>query len=139
MRISFMKKNTLAREWLYFLGWIAAPTVGLPLVLKALDPDANVWEFYSVFWTGLFKRLEWTAWALLFGPYLVFQLIRSIRWAIRVLRTADSAEPGEGSTPIWLNDYQAVRDAFDRGLSRLLSNDAYLLEVDVNERSICHK
>jgi len=80
-------KKTIAREWLYLLGFVAAGLIVLPLsVMLILNPGKEVKEV-SGFYKALFDEREWwIAWLIVGAPYLVFQLVRSVRWAMRVSR-----------------------------------------------------
>jgi len=79
-----MIKNIVAREWLYFLGFVVAGLVVLPLpVMLILNPQQGVSAFYK----ALIEEREWQiAWLIVIAPYLVFQLVRSVLWALRVSR-----------------------------------------------------
>ena len=59
-----MKKRVIAREWLLF--------VGLGLVFSLLWPMV------------LFSALA--AWGVALTPYALVQLVRSVAWAVRLLR-----------------------------------------------------
>ena len=79
-----MIKKIVAREWLYFLGFVVASLVVLPLpVMLILNPQQGASGFYM----ALFEGREWRiAWLIVIAPYLVFQLVRSVLWALRALR-----------------------------------------------------
>ena len=79
-----MIKKIVAREWLYFLGFVVAGLVVLPLpVMLILNPQEGVSAFYK----ALFEESQWQiAWLIVIAPYLVFQLVRSVLWALRVSR-----------------------------------------------------
>jgi hypothetical protein len=76
--------KTIAREWLYLLGFVAAGLIVLPLpVVLIFTPGHEVSEFYK----ALFDRREWwIAWLIVGAPYIIFQLVRSVRWAMRASR-----------------------------------------------------
>ena len=77
-----MKKRVIAREWLLF--------VGLGLVLGLLWPMAlfsalggSPGEFFE----ALFDDDEaLAAWGVALAPYALVQLVRSVVWAVRLLR-----------------------------------------------------
>ena len=77
-----MKKRVIAREWLLF--------VGLGLILGLLWPMA----FYSAlgespgeFYEALIDEDDALgAWGLALTPYALMQLVRSVVWAVRLLR-----------------------------------------------------
>lgn len=79
-------RKIVAREWLYLL---AGAVVGIAVVPGALGlfDGEGVAAMYGAFYEALFDRYERGA-ALLyaFAPYLVFQLVRSIRWAVKAIR-----------------------------------------------------
>ncbi len=79
-------RRILAREWLYFL---AGAVVGLAVVPGALGlfDGEGVAAMYGAFYEALFDRHErGVALLFTFSPYLVFQLARSIRWALKANR-----------------------------------------------------
>ena len=79
-------KKIIAREWLYLIGFVVLGFIILPLLLKIiLDPQEHISEFFIDFFDRL-SRKEWIVWLVAIGPYIVFQFIRSIAWAIRVIR-----------------------------------------------------
>ena len=76
-----MPKKTVAREWLYFLGFMALGLLVLPTpVMLILNPSQAPLGFYKALVDG---EEWWVAWAIALSPYLVFQFVRSIRWAVR--------------------------------------------------------
>ena len=79
-----MIKKIVAREWLYFLGFVVAGLVVLPLpVMLILEPQHGVSVFYKALFEG---GKEWIAWLIVIAPYLIFQLVRSVLWALRASR-----------------------------------------------------
>jgi hypothetical protein len=84
-----MAKRILAREWLYFLGGLIVGFVLVPFLLAVLLPEPGVGLFRDAM--GLYKRLfnkrEWGDWLFVLAPYLLFQLIRSIVWATKAVRS----------------------------------------------------
>jgi hypothetical protein len=77
-------KNTVAREWLYLLGFIVGSLVLVPFpVMLILNPRQGASGFYR----ALFDGREWfVAWLIVIAPYLAFQLVRSVLWAVRTSR-----------------------------------------------------
>jgi hypothetical protein len=72
-----MIKKIIAREWLYFLGFVVAALVVLPLPLMLIfDPQQGGFGFYK-FYKALFEGV-WIAWLYVIAPCLVFQLVRSV-------------------------------------------------------------
>jgi hypothetical protein len=77
-----MIKKIVAREWLYLLGFVVASLVVLPLPLMLiLGPQKGTSGFYKALFEGV-----WIAWLIVITPYLIFQLVRSVLWALRALR-----------------------------------------------------
>jgi len=77
-----MNKKTIAREWLYLLGFIIAAFVVLPLPFMLIfSPREGASGFYEALFEG-----NWIAWLIITAPYLLFQLARSVRWALSELR-----------------------------------------------------
>jgi len=83
-----MKNKRIASEWLFFLGAFAFGIIAIPLLLLPFlssvinGANYNVEKFYEAF----FSDGEFVAWAIVFGPYLLIQLIRSIIWSIKTLK-----------------------------------------------------
>lgn len=78
-------KKTLAREWLYLLSGLIVGLVLTPhLLMAVLNPQKGATAFYK----ALFDDREWwIAWLLALAPYLLFQLVRSIVWAAKEVRS----------------------------------------------------
>jgi hypothetical protein len=96
-----VSRKRIAREWLYFVLGIAAGVLLVTLVgvmtEKALI-DHKIVRGLSSVWSGettilgeFFGPSTLTPWLILFFPYLVFQLVRSIIWAVRVLRAVSQS------------------------------------------------
>ncbi len=82
-----MKKKFIACEWLYFLLFV--PLFGvliLPFLLMNIFGDENV--SLSNFYSSLIGNEDafWVAWLIVLFPYIVFQLIRSIIWALKQMK-----------------------------------------------------
>lgn len=77
-----MKKRVIAREWLLF--------VGLGLVLGLLWPKvlfSALGGSPGAFYEALFDDDDaLAAWGVALAPYALVQLVRSVAWAVRVLR-----------------------------------------------------
>lgn len=97
-------KKIIAHEWLVFLVWFAVGLLVLPTVLITVingiaGHGVNLSDrlfgqsgFYpSLLGTsslgGAYRML---AWVIVLGPYLLFQVARSITWSIRTIRTKES-------------------------------------------------
>ena len=79
-------RKILAREWLYLLAGIAVGLTVVPGIMGLFDRD-GVAAMYGTFY-GAFSDRYNRGLALLytFSPYLLFQLARSIRWAVKASR-----------------------------------------------------
>ena len=78
-----MIKRRLAREWLYFLGFLLFGLFLLPALLTLVFPSRDgfadeLGQFYEALGGEGDAEL---AWLVVFGPYLLIQLIRSVIWA----------------------------------------------------------
>jgi len=96
-------KRVIAREWLIFVVCLLVAGSVLPIMLwlmlaptpvtppEGFIPDVKpvgLRGVYGEFYAALLSKADAAAaWALLFGPYLVVQLVRSIWWAYRIVRT----------------------------------------------------
>lgn len=79
-----MIRKTVAREWLYLLGFIVGGLVLLPFPVMLI---LNRRQGASGFYKALFDEREWlVAWLIVIAPYLAFQLVRSALWALRASR-----------------------------------------------------
>jgi hypothetical protein len=82
-----MNQKAVAREWLLFLGLLAVGAfVVLPLVAYAFGSrPIRVSEFYGT--EGVFSKSDsWIAWMVVFAPYVLVQIARSVVWAATVVR-----------------------------------------------------
>ena len=79
-----INRRWIAREWLYLLAgflwtYVLAPIIIPPLARRVL------WIFPPLY--GPVARLgELLGFVIIFCPYVIFQLWRITRWAIRTLR-----------------------------------------------------
>ena len=79
-----MNKKRVAKEWLYFLG---ALLVGL--VVLSLVPFFTKGNYtFSVFLALVDKQEALLAWLIALGPYVLFQLLRSVIWAWKTARSS---------------------------------------------------
>ena len=76
-----MNRKAVAREWLIFVG-LSGLGFGILFVLAILFAEDVVSDYVEV----LFTSVEWQAWGVVMGPYLLVQFSRSVVWAIRVIR-----------------------------------------------------
>jgi len=81
-------KKVVAREWLYLLVGLFVGTT-LFLFLSFVTGESFTDSFVFIFGTLLDPtEPDWfVAFGFVMGPYFVFQLVRSIRWAIRTTRS----------------------------------------------------
>ena len=89
-----MNRRTLAREWLYLLAGIIVGA--LRLIGWALFGSVSIEDAYARFLAALHRDIWPSTIPYVMTPYLLFQLFRSVWWAVRVLR---SSTPGGGNGP----------------------------------------
>ena len=85
-----MNKTVVAKEWLYFLGCLLFGLVVFPfllfIVFGLLNPT-DITVFYSRFYSGLLGGHDaLITWVVVFIPYLLFQVVRSVIWAWKTTR-----------------------------------------------------
>jgi hypothetical protein len=83
-------KKRLAREWLTLVGCLLIGFL-LPLLLRVLVGifvyiPSTIGEDCGAFLEALFTPGDRGLWLVVFGPYITCQLVRSIVWAVKVLR-----------------------------------------------------
>ncbi len=86
-------KRIIAREWLYLLGWLFVGILPLPLVVMLVSllffphvgSKATLAQLYDELMNGVIGD-----WLFVLAPYLLFQFVRSIIWAIRSVRGGSS-------------------------------------------------
>ena len=87
-----LSKRKIAREWLLLIGMLVFGFVAFPAIFYAVGSViAPPSESYALgkFYSEIFKELSKAnllAWIFVLGPYAFVQLVRSIIWAISVLR-----------------------------------------------------
>jgi len=85
-----MKNKRIALEWLFFLGAFLFGMTTIPLLLLPFLFTVLEWGNFSVgaFYHPLLSlsRESVITWAVVLGPYLLIQLIRSIIWSIKTLK-----------------------------------------------------
>lgn len=82
-----LNKRVAAKEWLYLLTCLFIGLFIIPLILLVInDKIGNIGEFYKELIKTKWKDIPFVAWLTFVGPYLVFQLVRSILWAIKQLK-----------------------------------------------------
>jgi hypothetical protein len=102
-----MTPKQVAREWLYFLGGLLVPQI-LIIIAQISNSQSDI---YSSYFKALFSQVRWSSdlhdkilsWAVTLGPYLLFQLVRSIVWAFRTAfnktKTKDVNKSPENDPP----------------------------------------
>jgi hypothetical protein len=94
---SFMSKKRAAKEWLYFLACALIGLLVLPILLFILalfvSParHGTLAELFGILYSGLFssnRNDKLISWLFVVGPYLLCQLIRSVIWALKAVRSS---------------------------------------------------
>lgn len=80
-------KRNIAREALLFTSFLAVGLIAFPVMLiiiakqlGGISPEATVINELIGFYKAC-GRGYWIAWAVALGPYFIYQLIRSRKWA----------------------------------------------------------
>lgn len=90
-----MNKKRIAKEWLYFVGGFLFGFLGffvVPFIIHIIF-GVKLGEFYRDFFWSFFFQREYgrgdilASWLVVWGPYILFQLVRSIVWAWRTVKT----------------------------------------------------
>jgi hypothetical protein len=86
----------IAREWLIFLGFLVFQmTIYVPLIIFIVDLFAGrmskLFQDVLSIYPDIYNTSKYNsfAWLLMFAPYIIFQLCRSIRWAISIVRSEE--------------------------------------------------
>ena len=82
-----MNQKAVAREWLLFIGLLALGAfVVMPAAVYVIgNPPDSVLDLYGT--RGVFFDPDaWIAWTIVFAPYVVVQLGRSVLWAAKTVR-----------------------------------------------------
>jgi hypothetical protein len=91
-----MNKKRIAKEWLFFFGALGFGLLILPISLILIFSPMSLIEALGNFYSSLFAsdeglayplREALQAWFLVLCPYFLLQLIRSILWAIKAIRS----------------------------------------------------
>lgn len=76
-------KKLIAREWLTLVICIVIGLTIAPIVVIAAFHKQVQLSMLGSFYESLFSR-EWQiAWLVALSPYLIYQFVRSVRWAVR--------------------------------------------------------
>ena len=83
-------RKIIAREWLYLLsfclfGFIVFPAIFTLFLIIAGINNLGFWTEYKSFFEAIGDG-EFPPYLFASGPYLVFQFIRSVKWAIKMQR-----------------------------------------------------
>ena len=77
----------IAREWLTFVVLLAFGLTIAPLVVMAIVDKALKLAMLSAFYEALFSHDYWVrAWLILLAPYIIYQLGRSLVWAVKTTK-----------------------------------------------------
>jgi hypothetical protein len=88
-------KRRIAREWLYLLACILFGLTVMPFLLFLIlivfffpDQHGTLAEFFRGFCSALAgkEKEAFVAWLIAAGPYVLFQLVRSVIWAWKTIR-----------------------------------------------------
>lgn len=90
-------KKRIAREWLYLLGFLAFSIVVFIPIFIVLRGTYDLAGTYGYHWEKIFK-LDGVAWLVTLSPYLLFQLTRSIVWAVRTARVKEEVGQARSKT-----------------------------------------
>ena len=88
-----MNKKRIAKEWLYFIGFVLFGLFVLPFLLTATFYFFATRSFtfsteLSYFYSALVDRHDALIfWLMVAGPYIFFQFIRSVIWAWKITRS----------------------------------------------------
>ena len=83
-------KMIIAREWLVFLVCLAIGFTLLPVaIMLVFKGEVRLGLFYSALFSGNERMLSW---GVALAPYIIWQIVRSIVWAIRMTKTKDSEQ-----------------------------------------------
>ncbi len=85
-----MTPKQIAREWLYLLGGLFFSQIFV-LTLSLLTSDNGfIGDFYSALFLptkSYHSPIEKiVAWVVTLAPYIIFQFVRSIVWAVKTIR-----------------------------------------------------
>ena len=80
-------KKALAREWLYLLvGLLIGMVASLGMGLSAFNRSTNPFVLFDILFDPDERGFLFT-WVFVMSPYLLFQLVRSIRWALKTIKS----------------------------------------------------
>lgn len=88
-----ISKRQIAMEWLYLLGgmifgFVVAPLAVFLVFSLLMNDTATFAEYYPRFFAALVNGPDRLfAWVVVLGPYVLFQLIRSVLWAWKTARS----------------------------------------------------
>jgi hypothetical protein len=78
-------KRALAKEWLVLAAFLMIGFTVVPAVIMAVfKGEVQMGLFYSELFSGSEKAITWL---VALSPYILCQLIRSLAWAIRTVKS----------------------------------------------------
>ena len=81
-------RKVVAREWLYLLALLVFGSTIVPFAFMLFFGHVS-WNIYQRFITQGVVKSELVPCCVVVAPYALFQLTRSIVWAVRTLKKAD--------------------------------------------------
>ena len=81
-------KRVIAREWLTFVVLLAVGLTIAPLVVITIAEKKVKLAMLPAFYEALFSRDDWVrAWLVALAPYIIYQLGRSLVWAVKTAKS----------------------------------------------------
>ena len=84
-----MTPKQIAREWLYLLGGLFFSQILVLTVSLSTSDKGSIDAFYSALFlpvNSYHTKEKIGAWVLTLSPYILFQFLRSIVWALKTVR-----------------------------------------------------
>jgi hypothetical protein len=78
-------KKIIAKEWLTLMGFLLIGFTALPALIMAFGGQIKMGLFYSALFSGSDRAISWL---VALSPYILYQFLRSLIWAIRTLKTS---------------------------------------------------
>lgn len=85
--MKMINKKVVAREWLLFLASFAFGILILPALLNLIFRHNldNIGLFYGAIFD--YNKEAVPLWLIVFCPYILLQIVRSVKWAIKHLKS----------------------------------------------------
>ncbi len=81
------QKRVIAREWVTFVVLLVVRLTIAPLVVITITNEGVKLAMLPSFYEALFSRREWAiAWLVALAPYIIYQLGRSLVWAVKTAK-----------------------------------------------------